>query len=280
MTAQDRLAQLELDTIQLEFEGPILRVVLNRPEVLNALSPQLLLELTQVVDTLHESLGNATTGEPDWSVRGIVITGAGARAFAAGADIAAMGKMDPEQIREFAHGADQLFLNLERLPVPVVAAVNGFALGGGFELALACDYIFASENASFALPEVSLGLIPGFGGTVRLAQYASVDVAREMVFTGRRIDAAEALRLGIISRVLPDTGALHAAARESLMLAAQQSPTAIAAAKQTMRTTMFQPTTEAVKHELDTFVAQFQTHDKVEGISAFLEKRRPDFSGS
>lgn len=279
MTVAERLSALTLDTLLLELEGPILRVVVNRPEVLNALAPAVIADLRQVFGELLNSLGTEVDGEPDWSVRGVMLTGAGARSFIAGADISQMREMSPEQLRAYAAEAQELTVWIETVPVPVLAAVNGFALGGGCEFALACDYIFASENASFGQPEVALGLIPGFGGTVRLAQFASVDVASELILTGRRIDANEALRLGLISRVLPDTGALHEAARESLLLAAAQSPTAVAASKRTIRAVQSLSTDEGLRVELDAFAARAGTPDAVEGMNAFVEKRKAQFPG-
>ncbi|MGD9606960.1 MAG: enoyl-CoA hydratase/isomerase family protein, partial [Leucobacter sp.] len=216
---------------------------------------------------------------PDWSVRGVVLTGSGPKAFVAGADISVMRTQTPEQARSYTAEAQELTSWIETLAVPVVAAVNGFALGGGCEIAMACDYIFASENASFGQPEVALGLIPGFGGCVRLQQYVGIAAARELILTGRRIDAREAERLGLVLRVLPDTEALLEAAVESLRLASQQAPTAVAAAKSTVRAAQALPTDEGLAVERDAFVARFGTPDMVEGTTAFVEKRRPAFEG-
>lgn len=279
MTVAQRLIGREFDTLKLALDGTILTVTIHRPEVLNALSPTVVSELRHVFGELHETLGSRSTGEPDWSVRGVVVTGAGSKSFVAGADISAMRDMTPEASRGYSAETQELTSCIETLAVPVVAAVNGFALGGGCELAMACDYIFASENASFGQPEVALGLIPGFGGTVRLTQYVGIAAAREMILTGRRIDATEAERLGLVLRVLPDTAALHEAAIASLRAAAAQSPTAVASAKQTMREVRHLSTDEGLTVELDAFAARFGTPDMLEGTAAFLEKRKPDFRG-
>lgn len=283
MTVGRRLAGLSLETLALDFDGAILTVTVNRPAVLNALSPQVIGELREVFGALRDSLGRPAEGSadalPDWSVRGVILTGAGPKAFVAGADISEMRDMTPAQSRAYAEHTQELTSWIETLPVPVIAAVNGFALGGGCELAMACDYIFASENASFGQPEVALGLIPGFGGTVRLSQYVGIAAARELILTGRRIDAAEALRLGLALRVLPDIEALLSAAKESLQLAIAQSPAAVASAKLTTRNARPLATDEGLALEADAFAGRFGTPDMLEGTAAFLEKRRATFVG-
>lgn len=279
MAVAQRLIESDFETLKLTLDDTILTVTIHRPEVLNALSSTVIAELRRVFGELRDALGQTLGDAPDWSVRGVVLTGAGSKAFVAGADISAMQHMSSEQSRAYSAETQELTSWVETLAVPVVAAVNGFALGGGCELALACDYIFASENASFGQPEVALGLIPGFGGTVRLTQYVGIAAARELILTGRRIDSDEALRLGLVSRVLPDTAALHDAAVASLRLAAAQSPTAVASAKHTIGAARHLSTGDGLKVELDAFSARFGTPDMVEGTSAFLEKRRPSFLG-
>lgn len=280
MSVAERLASLDPETLRLGIADSILTLTIDRPEVLNALSPQVIADLREVFGLLRDGLGRADGGNaPDWSVRGVVLTGSGPKAFVAGADISVMRTQTPEQARSYTAEAQELTSWIETLAVPVVAAVNGFALGGGCEIAMACDYIFASENASFGQPEVALGLIPGFGGCVRLQQYVGIAAARELILTGRRIDAREAERLGLVLRVLPDTEALLEAAVESLRLASQQAPTAVAAAKRTVRAAQALPTDEGLAVERDAFVARFGTPDMVEGTTAFVEKRRPAFEG-
>ncbi len=279
MTVAQQLLALELDTLELSLHETLLDVTISRPEVLNALSPAVIAELRLVFGLMREHLGVADNGDVDWSVRGIMLTGAGAKAFVAGADISAMRDMTSEEARTYAAEAQELTTWIETLQVPVVAAVNGFALGGGCELALSCDYVFASENASFGQPEVALGLIPGFGGSVRLTHFVGVAAAREMILTGRRIDASEALQRGLALRVLPDIGALHEAAHESLRLAAAQSPVAVAAAKRTVLGARHLSTDDGLALELEAFASRFGTPDMVEGTSAFVEKRRAAFPG-
>ncbi len=279
MTIAQHLASLEFETLELRLHDGLLDVTIARPEVLNALSPTVIAELRAVFGLLREQLGTVGDEGTDWSVRGVMLTGTGAKAFVAGADISAMRDMTPDESRAYSAETQELTTWIETLQVPVVAAVNGFALGGGCELALACDYIFASENASFGQPEVALGLIPGFGGTVRLAHSVGVAAAREMILTGRRIDSTEALHLGLVLRVLPDVGALHEAVHESLRLAAAQSPVAVAAAKATIRDARHLSTDEGLALELDAFAGRFGTPDMLEGTSAFLEKRRASFTG-
>lgn len=216
--------------------------------------------------------------------RALVFTGTG-RAFCCGAHLRYFAGpeaelTEPQAARDrYLARIAALFDRLEECPFPTIAAVNGFALGGGCELAMACDYIFASENASFGQPEVALGLIPGFGGTVRLTQYVGIAAARELIITGRRIDSAEALRLGLALRVLPDVAAVRAAARESLGLAAAQSPAAVASAKQTTRAVRPLSTDDGLAFEAEAFAARFGTPDMLEGTAAFLEKRRAEFLG-
>lgn len=284
MTVAQRLEALELETLELGIEASILTVTVNRPAVLNALSPEVINELREVFTLLRDALGKANSDDqtaptPDWSVRGVMLTGAGERAFVAGADISAMRDMTPDESRAYATRTQELTSWIETLQVPVIAAVNGFALGGGCELAMSCDYIFASANASFGQPEVALGLIPGFGGTVRLAQYVGSAAAREMLLTGRRINAEEAERLGLALRVLPDVATLHTAARESLALAAAQSPAAVASTKLVTRQVRPLPTDEGLALEAEAFAARFGAPDMLEGTSAFLEKRKANFPG-
>ena len=286
MSAAERLRELSCETLTLDANDGILTVIIDRPQVLNALSPQVIAELRQVFGLLRDGLGATTGGDgsdaggaPDWSIRGVIITGAGSKAFVAGADISVMASMSAEESHAYAGEAQELTSWIETLPVPVIAAVNGFALGGGCELAMSCDYIFAAESASFGQPEVALGLIPGFGGSVRLQQYVGIAAARELILSGRRIDAGEAQRLGLVLRVLPDGESLLAAARESLGLIARQSPAAVATAKRTIRAAQSLPTDAGLAVERDAFAACFGTPDMLEGTAAFLEKRRAQFVG-
>ncbi|MBC9926506.1 MULTISPECIES: enoyl-CoA hydratase/isomerase family protein [unclassified Leucobacter] len=270
----NQLSQLDPETIELQLDGTTLTIRVNRPKALNALSPQVIDEMRAVVGLVRESL----TGT-EWPVRGVIITGAGPRSFVAGGDIAQMNGMDPTAAAAYAAEAQELTTWLETLPVLVIAAVNGFALGGGCELAMACDVILASENASFGQPEVALGLIPGFGGSVRLPRYVGAAAARELILTGRRIDAAEAAQLGLVSRILPDHGKLIEAAHEMIDLSAGQSPVAVAAAKRVLREAGSLSIDAGLEVERAAFAACFDTADMAEGTAAFVEKRRPEFPG-
>ena len=243
-------------------------LTMNRPAALNALNKETMDELCELLTAIKN----------DPSIKAVILTGA-EKSFVAGADIKEMLPMTAAEGQAWGRLGQTVFNMIENLPQPVIAAINGFALGGGCELAMACDYIFASENASFGQPEVALGLIPGFGGTVRLTQYVGIAAARELIITGRRIDSAEALRLGLALRVLPDVAAVRAAARESLGLAAAQSPAAVASAKQTTRAVRPLSTDDGLAFEAEAFAARFGTPDMLEGTAAFLEKRRAEFLG-
>ncbi|MGK0715619.1 enoyl-CoA hydratase/isomerase family protein [Leucobacter sp. W1153] len=288
MNTAARLEALTYETIELQVRDAILTIKINRPKVLNALSPQVIAELRQVFGELRDSLGRPSqpggdgTEESvnDWSIRGVIFTGQGSKSFVAGADISVMREMTPAQSAQYAASAQELTSWIETLPVPVIAAVNGFALGGGCELAMACDFIYASENASFGQPEVGLGLIPGFGGCVRLQQYVGIAAARDLIFTGRRIDAFEAEKLGLVAHVFPDTGALHVGAEDAMKRISQQSPVAVAMAKRAVREVQALPTDAGLILEREAFAACFGTGDMIEGTAAFVEKRKPNFPGN
>lgn len=241
-------------------------VTINRAKALNALNVEVVEELIQVVE--------ATPGD---GVRALLITGAG-KAFVAGADIKAMADMGPEAALGFSGKGHALGEMLGSLPVPTLAAVNGFALGGGCELALACDFIYASEKAKFGQPEVKLGVIPGFGGTQRLARRVGLARALELCMTGDLIDAAEALRIGLANRVLAPE-ALVPEALATLGRIAAQGPLAIAKAKEVLHRGVELPLDEANTLEQQAFASLFATADQKEGMAAFLEKRPPKFTG-
>lgn len=288
MSVAARVTALSSETLDLELSDAILTVHIHRPKALNALSPHVIAELRQVFGLLREELGQGAAGSvgeradvgPDWSIRGVIITGSGGKAFVAGADITAMQAMGREEAHAYASDAHELTRWIEELPVPVIAAVNGFALGGGLELAMACDLILASENAVFGQPEVGLGLIPGFGGCVRLQQYVGIARAKEMILTGRKISAEEALSSGLVLRVLPDGHALLQAAHETALKSAAQSPAAVSAAKRTIQAVRSLSNEEGLALERDAFADCFDTADGAEGMAAFVEKRRPNFLGA
>ncbi|GAA1111231.1 enoyl-CoA hydratase/isomerase family protein [Arthrobacter flavus] len=266
----------EYTTIQASSAQSSVTITLNRPEALNALSTQVVEDLEDLLGVLEAAFRHDAGGE----ARGVVIIGSGEKAFAAGADIREMTAMTPDQAWEYSTRMQSLTLRLESLPVPVIAAVNGFALGGGCELALACDFIYATESASFGQPEVSLGLVPGFGGSVRLQQRVGPSQARELLFTGRRIRADQAHRLGLVNAVFTDREALLAAARKTIAEIAGHSPAAVAAVKATVGRVEGRSTADGLAIEADSFRQAFTTADMREGTRAFLTKEKPAFSGN
>jgi enoyl-CoA hydratase len=243
-------------------------LTLNRPEALNALSLEMLDELDGLLDAI----------EPQPEVRAVVVTGAGDRAFTAGADIGLMREATPLQAREYAKRGHAVLGRIEAFPKPVIAAVNGYALGGGCELALACDIRLASETARFGLPEVNLGIFPGWGGTQRLARATSPGFAKEMIFTGRQVDAQEARAAGLVNHVHPP-GELMDRAMELAETIAAKPPWAIAVAKEVVNLALEGDLQGHLARELDAFALAFTTEDQREGMAAFFEKRVPTFVG-
>ena len=253
--------------VEVTHEGHVGTLTINRPDKLNALSREVLSDLGAAIDRLS---GNG-------AVRAAVLTGTG-KAFVAGADIAAMKDMTEAEGRAFGALGHGVFAAIEQLRFPVIAAVNGFALGGGCELALACDFIYASSRAKFGQPEVNLGIIPGFGGTQRLPRRVGSALARELIYTGKMIDAEEALRIGLTNAVFePDE--LLAAAQKAASEIAAKGPMAVSSAKRLIRDGIDLPLPTANQLEQDAFGDAFGTEDQSEGMAAFLEKRAPSFKG-
>ena len=254
--------------VRLEVEGPFATVTVDRPKSLNALDTRTLQELEKAVAdlSLREQL------------RGVILTGAGEKAFVAGADIAEMNGMDADRARHFGALGQRVMDVISALPVPVVAAVNGFALGGGCELALACDFIYASENAKFGLPEVSLGVLPGFGGTQRLSRLLGRARAKELIFTGDVIDAAKAKEIGLVLDVVPLPELLRHA-RAALERIAKKGPLAIRRAKEAIDRGADLELADGLAIEREVFSDLFASADRREGMKAFLEKRPPVFTG-
>ncbi len=248
--------------------GPVTTITVNRPQAMNALDRATILELIDVFTVME--------GAP--SVRAAVLTGAGEKAFVAGADITAMAAFTPREARAFAELGGSLGDLIEGLAIPVIAAVNGFALGGGCELALACDFIYASSKAKLGQPEVSLGVIPGFGGTQRLARRVGLGHARELCYTGDIIAADEALRIGLVNAVV-DPAELLPRARAAAEKIASKGPLAVADAKRALRRGADLPIGEACELERHLFAGLFATADQKEGCKAFVEKRPPKFEG-
>jgi len=256
------------DLVLSERRGPVALLTLNRPDALNALNAGLLEALSERTAEIAADSG----------VRAVVVTGAG-RAFAAGADIAAMREMTAIEGEAFSRLGHRALASLEELPVPVIAAVNGFALGGGCELACACDWIYAIRKARFGQPEVNLGLIPGFGGTSRLPRRVGVAWARELVITGAPIDAELAERIGLVNRVFDDVEGLLEAAIKAGETIAAKGPLAVARAKRLLQETPDADLRVAHACEQSAFGSIFAPEDSREGMTAFLEKRDPAFPG-
>jgi enoyl-CoA hydratase len=256
------------ERVRFEVEEGVGLVTFARPEVLNALDARTLDELDQV-------LGEVERG----AARALVLTGAGDRAFVAGADLAALSGFGPAEALAFAERGHAVFDRLERLPAPTIAAVNGFALGGGCELVLACDLVYASSRARFGQPEVNLAIVPGFGGTQRLPRRVGAMRALELLLTGAPVDAARARELGLVLDVLPPEQLLpHARAQARTILS--RGPMAVAEVKRLVRTGADLPLAAANALERKAFAQLFATGDAREGIRAFLEKRPARFSGT
>ena len=258
----------EFEHVQVEVADGIATARVSRPEKLNALNGALIDELDRAFRALAD----------DDAVHAIVLTGAGEKAFVAGADIAELATMDPiGGVRTSRQGQDA-FRFLERMRKPVIGAVNGFALGGGLELALACHLRLASDNAKFGLPEVRLGIIPGYGGTVRLPRLVGKGRALELILSGEMIDAQEAYRIGLVNRVHPQAELLDAA-RALAAKIATNGPVALALALEAVDHGMTASVEEAQLFESNLFGLLASTSDMREGMNAFLEKRRANFTG-
>ncbi len=254
--------------IEVAREGRLATVTVNRPEKLNALT-------RATIDELHaafEELGG------DAEVGGVILTGAGEKAFVAGADIGELNDLGPVAAREHALCGQALCRTIETLGKPVVAAVQGFALGGGCELAMACTLRVAGEKARFGQPEVKLGLIPGFGGTQRLGRLVGRGSALELLLTGEMIDAREAHRLGLVNRVVPQDQVMEEA-RTLMASILERGPLAVRYTLEATHQGLELPLEDGLRLEANLFAITFATEDKVEGTRAFLEKRPPAFRG-
>lgn len=255
--------------VRVETEDGIRTITVDRPEKLNALN-------SQVMASLDAALAAAAS---DAALRCLIVTGAGEKAFIAGADIGELAKLTPLEGREHARRGQAVIGGLERLPVPTIAAINGYAYGGGLELAMACTLRVASENAKMGLPETSLGILPGYGGTQRLARLVGASRAMELVLTAEKgVTAAEAHRIGLVNRMVPAGQALSAA-RELARKIAANGPTACRYAMEAIRRGMEMPTAEGLVLEATLFGLCAATEDMKEGMAAFLEKRPARFTG-
>jgi len=255
---------VDYQNLTLDEHDGVLTVTVNRPRARNALSQQTLGELRHLLSNFA-------------GPRAVLLTGSEGPAFIAGADIREMAAMSPEEGEAFGALGQEVTRLLEQLPVPVVACVDGYALGGGCEMAMACDFVYATRKAVFGQPEVLLGLIPGFGGCVRLFRRVGVAKAREMIYSGRRVDAAEAFRLGLVNEVFDTRDEMFAAARLVLADIAANSPVAVAACKSVINEVDGLGVDAGLRVELEAFREAFTTDDMREGTAAFLAKRTPEF---
>jgi enoyl-CoA hydratase len=258
----------DLNHVRVEWDGELAVVTIDRQSKLNALNAEVVAELGEVLAGLRH----------DDEVRGMVLTGAGEKAFVAGADIGELAKMDSVSGVRVSRDGQSVFRVIERFPKPVLAAVGGYALGGGCELALACHLRIASENARFGLPEVGLGIIPGYGGTIRLARLVGLGRAIEMILTGEMVDAARAEEIGLVSRVVPRADLLDEA-KALLRQVTRNGPVAIRMALESIYRGLDTAMAEALDYESALFGLLASTEDMQEGMQAFLEKRRADFKG-
>ena len=249
--------------IQYEMNEAVGMITINRPEALNALNTAVLAELDQVLEQVNLDI-----------VRCLIITGAGEKAFVAGADVGEMSAMSEAEAKVFGETGNALFSRIAKFPLPVIAAINGYALGGGNELALSCDVRICSQNAIFGQPEAGLGITPGFGGTQRLARViGSTSKAKEILFTCRNIKADEALQIGLVSAVFPIESLLEETMKMATRIASH-APIAIRNIKRAVNDGLDMSIDEAIEHEIGLFSACFATEDQKEGMQAFLEKRK------
>ncbi|MBN1828500.1 MAG: enoyl-CoA hydratase/isomerase family protein [Deltaproteobacteria bacterium] len=251
-----------------EVEGFVATIAFNRPKALNAMNSDTMKEL-------HDAIGRVRNDE---SVKAAIITGAGEKAFVAGADIVQMQAMAPVDALSFMEFAHETLRNLETLSKPVIAAVNGYALGGGCEIAMACDVRFAAEKARFGQPEVLLGIIPGWGGTQRLARLVGLGRAKELIYGCEQIDARRALEIGLVNRIYPGDQ-LMAETRKFAAQLAERPPFAVKMAKQAMTFGYDLSLESANRLEVECCAQCFSTADQKEGMKAFLEKRKAIFTG-
>jgi enoyl-CoA hydratase len=258
----------DLTHVRVEWDGDLAVVTIDRQEKLNALNSEVVGEIGDVFASLRD----------DDAVRGVILTGAGQKAFVAGADIGELAKMDSVTGVRVSRDGQDVFRHIERFPKPVLAAVGGFALGGGCELALACHMRIASTRARFGLPEVGLGIIPGYGGTIRLARLVGLGRAIELTLTGDMVDAERALAIGLVSAVVePDD--LLAEAKALIRKVTKNGPVAVRMALESIYRGLDTATAEALDFESALFGLLASTSDMREGMEAFLEKRKPEFKG-
>ena len=248
--------------VKTEVQGAVEIITIDRPKALNALNPEVLADLKAAFEAVDQE-----------TVRCIVLTGEGDKSFVAGADIGSMSTMTKAEGEAFGKLGNDVFLMIEHFPIPVIAAVNGFALGGGNELAMSCDFRICSDNAVFGQPEVGLGITPGFGGTQRLARLVGMGMAKQLVYSALNIKADEALRIGLVNAVYP-LEELMPAAEKLAETVAKNAPIAVRACKKAINDGLQVDMDKAIVIEEELFGSCFQSADQIEGMSAFLEKRK------
>ncbi|MBX7143716.1 MAG: enoyl-CoA hydratase/isomerase family protein [Oligoflexia bacterium] len=257
---------MEEETVKVAQDGALVEITINRPKSLNALNADVLQGLLLALQKVSKN--------PE--ARVVILTGAGEKAFVAGADIHGMAQLGPRPIADYVELGQRAMRAIETLALPVIAAVNGYALGGGLELALACDIIVASKAAKLGQPEVNLGIIPGFGGTQRLIQRCGVGAARRLVYTAELISAEEAHGLGLVDKLCEPADVL-AVSRNMGQLIAAKAPLAVQGAKQVIRRSQDDSLLAGLRAEVDMFLSLFATADREEGMQAFMQKREPRF---
>lgn len=246
-----------------EIQDAVEIITIDRQKALNALNPEVLEELKAAFEAVDQNV-----------IRCIVLTGAGDKSFVAGADIASMSTMTKAEGEAFGKLGNDIFLMIEKFPIPVIAAVNGFALGGGNELAMSCDIRICSENALFGQPEVGLGITPGFGGTQRLARLIGPGMAKQITYAAVNIDAAEALRVGLVNAVYPQEDLMPNALKLAAKIA-KNAPIAVRACKKAINEGLQVSIDEGIEIEEKLFGSCFETHDQVEGMACFLSREKP-----
>ncbi len=255
------------DDVLYEITDSVATIAINRPDKLNALN-------VTVVNALQGFMKRA---EHDNTVRVVILTGTGEKAFAAGADITEFQNKDSKGVRPLSENGQEFCKFMESMSKPVIAAINGFALGGGCEIAMACDIRYASSNAKFGQPEINLGIIPGFGGTVRLPRLVGLGKAKELIYSGNMIDAEEALKLGLVDHVFESVEALRDGVLKFASKLATKPGIAIKLAKKSLNASWSLPLKENLELEVDVFCETFDTEDKDIGVEAFLSKSKPEF---
>jgi enoyl-CoA hydratase len=260
---------MAFENILFQVDAEIATITFNRPKALNALNQALLAEFSKALDAVGA----------DERIRVLILTGAGEKAFVAGADIGELATFSPLQAKHFSAAGHAIIAKLQALPIAVIAAVNGFALGGGSEIALGCDFIYAAETAKFGLPEINLGLIPGFGGTQRLPRAIGANRAKELMFTGKMLTAVEAVQVGLVNKVVPAAALMEEVFKTAKDIVAK-GRVALRAVKQAINQGLNVDLVSGCHIEVDAFAITLASPDAKEGTAAFLEKRKAVFKGS